>query len=185
MSDQVVSDELLMQAAGKGDLEAFGEIVRRNQTWIWKVAYRFLGDKEDAADIVQDTLIRLLDASNRYHPTASFKTYLYKVVTRLCLDQAKKKQPLYLETIPDSPDPRPDAAEKIMQQETVVAVRIALDALPPNQRMAIVLRYFENLNYEEIASALETTQKAVERLLSRGRERLRDTLSEHGKIIRS
>jgi RNA polymerase sigma-70 factor (ECF subfamily) len=64
----------------------------------------------------------------------------------------------------------------MMQQETAITVRAALDGLPPNQRLAIVFRYYENLGYKEIASALETTTKAVERLLARGRERLRDVL---------
>ncbi len=64
-----------------------------------------------------------------------------------------------------------------------IAVRAALDALPPNQRLAIVLRYYENLGYKEIASALETTTKAVERLLARGRERLRNVLGRRGSFI--
>ena len=165
-------DEDLMVYAGRGDLAAFEKIVRRHQNWAWRLAYRFIGNEEDAADVVQDAFIRLLDASGRYRPTATFKTYFYKVITRLCLDRAKKKQPLYLETIPDSPDPRPGVTDAMIRRETAVLVRASLDSLPPNQRMAIVLRYYEDLNYEEIASALETTTKAVERLLSRGRERL-------------
>jgi RNA polymerase sigma-70 factor (ECF subfamily) len=64
----------------------------------------------------------------------------------------------------------------MMRRENAIAVRAALDALPANQRLAIVLHYHENLGYQEIASALETTTKAVERLLARGREQLRDVL---------
>ena len=173
MPDSLANDEFLVLATGKGDLEAFEEIVRRHQTWAWKIAYRFLGHREEAEDVVQDAFLRLLHASGCYRPTASFKTYFYQIITRLCLDRAKRKQPLYVETIPDSPDPRPDAPEQIIRRETAVAVRTALAALSPNQRMAIVLRYYEGLNYEDIASALGTTPKAVERLLSRGREHLR------------
>jgi RNA polymerase sigma-70 factor (ECF subfamily) len=178
-------DEDLMLCARRGDLAAFEEIVRRHQTWAWRIAYQFLGNEEDAEDVVQDAFIRLLDASGRYRPTATFKTYFYRVITRLCLDRAKKKQPLYLETIPDSPDPRPGVAEAMMRRETAVAVRAALDGLPPNQRMAIVLRYYEDLNYEEIASALETTTKAVERLLARGREGLRAILGNRDDFFHS
>jgi RNA polymerase sigma-70 factor (ECF subfamily) len=165
-----------MLAAGKGDLEAFEEIIRRHQTWAWKIAYRFLGHKEETEDVVQDAFLRLLDASGRYRATASFKTYFYQIITRLCLDRAKKKQPRYMDTIADSPDPCPDVAEEMIRRETAVAVRAALDTLSPNQRMATVLRYYEGLNYEDIASALETTPKAAERLLARGRERLRAIL---------
>jgi RNA polymerase sigma-70 factor (ECF subfamily) len=174
LPDSMSSDEDLMQAMGKGNLDAFAEIVRRHQTWAWRIAYRFLGQKEDAADVVQDAFIRLLDASGRYRPTSTFTTYLYRIITRLCLDRAKKKQPLYSETLPDLPDPRPGAAETMLHRETAAAVRVALDSLPPNQRMAIVLRYYEELNYEDIAVALETTPKGVERLLARGRNGLRN-----------
>ena len=176
MPNSLDSAELLMLAVGKGDLQAFEEIIRRHQAWAWKIAYRFLGHREEAEDVVQDAFLRLLDASGRYRPTASFKTYFYRIITRLCLDRAKKKQPLSVETIPDSPDPRPGVVEEMMLRETAVAVHAALDALSPTQRMAIVLRYYEGLNYEGIASALQTTPKAVERLLARARERLRAIL---------
>ena len=184
LPDSLANDELLMLAAGNGDLEAFAEIIRRHQAWAWKIAYRFLGHREEAEDVVQDAFLRLLDASGRYRPTASFKTYFYQIITRLCLDRAKKKQALYVDTIADFPDPRPDVAEEMLRRETAVAVRAALDALSPNQRMAIVLRYYEGLNYEGIASALQTTPKAVERLLARARERLRAILGARADTSR-
>ncbi len=176
MSDLINSDDSLLQAAGKGDLKAFEKVVMRHQPWAWQVAYRFTGNEEEASDIVQEAFLRLLDASARYRPTAKFRTYFYQIISRLCLDQAKKKQPLLIETVPDAPDPSPDITDMMMRRENATAVRASLDALPPNQRLAIVLRYYENLGYKEIASAMETTTKAVERLLARGRERLGELL---------
>jgi len=176
LPDSPESDEFLLQAVGQGDLAAFSRIVEHHQTWAWRVAYRFTGNKEDASDIVQEAFLRLLAASGRYRPTAKFRIYFYQIISRLCLDQAKRKQPLLLETVPDTPDPSPDITNTMMRQEKAIAVRATLDGLPPNQRLAIVFRYYENLGYEEIASALETTTKAVERLLARGRERLRNVL---------
>jgi len=179
LCDPEVSDQQLMQAVGSGDHKAFGEIVRRHQPLAWRIAYRFLGHDDDAADVVQDAFLRLLEASGRYQPSAKFTTYFYRIITRLCLDRAKKMQPLYVETIPDSPDPQPGAVEEILRRERAASVRAALDSLPPNQRMAILLRYFDELNYDDIASALATTPKAVERLLARGRRRLRAILGAH------
>jgi RNA polymerase sigma-70 factor (ECF subfamily) len=178
LPDSADSDELLVQATGKGDLKAFEQLVRRHQTWAWRIAYRFIGNEEDAADIVQDAFLRLLDASGRYRPTAKFTTYFYRIISRLCLDRAKRKQPLFLETLPDTADLRPSITETMMRHEAAVAVRSALDTLPPNQRLAIMFRYYENLSYEQIASALEITTKAVERLLARGREHLRGLLEK-------
>jgi RNA polymerase sigma-70 factor (ECF subfamily) len=185
LSDSEVSDQQLMRAVGSGDHKAFEEIVRRHQTWAWRIAYRFLGHDEDAADVVQDAFLRLLDASGRYQPSANFTTYFYRIIIRLCLDRVKKMQPLYLETIPDSPDPQPGAVEEILRQEIAASVRAALDSLPPNQRMAILLRYFEKLNYDDIASALEVSPKAVERLLARGRKRLRAILGARDNYFHS
>jgi len=183
LPDSAATDESLLQVAGKGDLEAFAELVNRHQAWTWRVAYRFLGHREDAADVVQDAFIRLLEAAGRYRPSATFATYFRRIITRLCLDRAKKKQPLYLETIPDAPDSCLGAADEMMRRESAVAVCAALDALPPNQRMAIILRYFEELSYEDIASALETTPKAVERLLARGRQHLRAALGDRDNFF--
>jgi RNA polymerase sigma-70 factor, ECF subfamily len=161
-----------MLVVGKGDLEALGELVRRHQAWAWRIAYRFLGHRQEAEDVVQDAFLRLLDAAGRYQPTCSFRTYFYRVISRLCLDRAKKRQPRYLDVIPDMTDSGPDPSAEVEKAQEAETVRAALAALPPQQRMAVVLRYYEDLSYEEIASALETTPKAVERLLARGRDRL-------------
>ncbi|TVM13876.1 RNA polymerase subunit sigma-70 [Oceanidesulfovibrio indonesiensis] len=172
-----------MEATGKGDLKAFEEIVRRYQHWAWGIAIRFLGDECEAADIVQEGFIRLLRSSRHYKRTATLKTYFHTIITRLCLDRAKKKHPIYTENLPDVPDSRPGSPESLMHLEEAAQVRRALDSLPPNQRMAIVLRYYEELSYEEIASALGTTRKAVERLLARGRARLRSDLGDRDDFL--
>ena len=181
MPDYPENDESLLQAAGSGNMEAFEELVRRHQGWAWQITYRFFGEKEQAADVVQDAFIRLLQASPRYQPRAKFRTYFHRIITRLCLDQAKKKRLPELDTVPDIFDPAPDAAAELMRRETAAAVRNALDTLAPNQRMAIVLRYYEGLDYREIANAMGITPKAVERLLARGRKRLVAVLQEQKK----
>lgn len=173
---QMPGDEELMLNLREGDLAAFEQLVRRHQNWAWTIAYRFLGNEENAADVVQDAFLRLLDAAGRYRPTAKFTTYFYRIITRLCLDRAKKKHPLYMEDVPETPDSSPDAGEVMVHNETTAAVRNAVDALPSRQRMAIILQYYEGLNYNDIARAMGTTVKAVERLLARARDRLRGIL---------
>lgn len=179
--DYTASDEALIQSTGKGDLNAFEEIVRRHQSWVWRIAYRYIGQQEEAADLVQEAFIRLMAASRRYQPTASFRTYFNRIVTRLCLDHSRKKRPITIGTLPDVSDPSPNATDILTENERNRSVRKAIDALPANQRMAVILRYDEELSYQEIAVALDVTPKAVERLLSRARSQLRDHLgvSEH------
>ena len=163
----MASDEELMLAVGKGDLNALGEIVLRHQHSAWNIAYRFLGNETDAEDVAQEAFLKLLGAAKRYRPTASFRTYLHRIVTRLCLDWVAKKQPIYTNKLPEAADPARTASEKLISVERDLAVRKALYKLPPNQRMAIVLKYYEGIGYREIAATMEVTEKAVERLLAR------------------
>ena len=172
MPEHVSQDERLLLATGRGDLEAFAELVGRHQAWAWRIAYRFLGESQYAEDIVQKAFLKLLQAAPRYSPRAAFRTFFYRIITGLCLDQIRKKHPISMDSLPDAPDPGPNATDQIIHREMALAVRAALDKLPPNQRMAIVLRYYEDLDYRGIAEAMQISAKAVERLLSRARKRL-------------
>ncbi len=178
MFDYSSSDECLLQATGQGDLKAFEEIVNRHQSWAWRVACRYLNSQEDATDVVQEAFLRLLSASCNYEPRSAFRTYFYRIITRLCFDQSRKKQLINSNELPDIADSRKNAAELLAEKETNRAVQSAIETLPDRQRMAIILRYYEELSYQEIATILEVTSKAVERLLSRGRDQLRMTLGE-------
>lgn len=170
-------DEQLMQMAGKGDLNALGEIVRRHQRTAWSVAHRFVGDPAEAEDIVQEAFLRILTAAPRYKPRAAFATYLYRVVTRLCIDNVQKKRPIFTDTLPEMVDDSADPAAMLARQERDALIRRALDVLPSRQRMVVILKYYEGLGYADIAAAMNITRKAVERLLSRARKTLQSSLS--------
>ena len=170
------SDEELMTTVARGDLGAFEHLVLRHQRSAWNAAYRFIGDEAEAEDIAQEAFLQILEAAPRYQPTARFRTYLYRVVTRLCMDHARKKRPVYNSDLPDTPDSAGSPLDLITALERTQAVRQALRGLSSNQRMVVVLRYYEGLAYSEIATVLETTTKAVERLLARARENLEETL---------
>ncbi len=176
MSDPLLSDESLMQAAGRGDMAAFEQLVLRHQAAAWRVAVRCVGDTQEAEGLVQTAFLRILDATERYNPTASFRTYLYRVVTRLCIDHLRKKRPLAVEFLPETCAPGPAAPARLERAEMEHAIQTAIGALPPKQRLAIVLRYFEGLSGAEIAEALNTTRKGAERQLARARKRLEPLL---------
>ena len=167
-----------MLAVAQGDLDAFDQIVLRHQELAWRIAFRFLGDRHEAENVAQEAFLRILDAAPRYKPTAAFGTYLSRVVTRLCLDHAQKKRPLPADSLPAVQDVNPSAAERMAVQDRDRTIRAALDGLPPAQRMAVVLRYFEGLDCRSVASAMDTTVKAVERLLARARGTLQPLLAE-------
>jgi RNA polymerase sigma-70 factor (ECF subfamily) len=166
-----------MLAARNGDMHAFEQLVVRHQSTAWNVAVRYIGDASDAEDLVQETFLRILNAAERYVPTAAFRTYLHRILTRLCIDHVRKKRPVPLDPLPQVPAPELPGSDHIEQMERERAIRAALDALPPKYRMAVVLRYFEGLSGIEIAQSLNTTPKAVERLLARARKRLEPALT--------
>jgi len=171
------SDKELMMDVAKGDMEAFTQLVRRHQVAVWRSAYRFIGDATEAEDIAQETFVRVFEASSRYKPTASFRTYLYCILNRLCLDHVRKMRPIPTNELPEVKDPSPSPDETTSRKERDALIHEAVSALPPNQRMAIVLRYFEGLGWAEIAEAIGVSLKAVERLLARGRQTMEDRLS--------
>jgi RNA polymerase sigma-70 factor (ECF subfamily) len=172
------TDESLMSAVGRGDLGAFEHLVLRHQTAAWNAAYRFVGDEAEAEDIAQEGFLRILGAAPRYKPTAKFRTYLYRVIVRLCMDHAQRKRPIYVQELPDAIDARPSPYDVLTMVERRNQVRQALQALPASQRIVVILRFYEGLAYSEIAACLETTTKAVERLLARARESLEERLEE-------
>lgn len=176
MKDRSPGDEALMAAVAEGDLTAFEELVARHQDGAWRLAYRFLGDHGDAQDLVQDAFLRLLGAADRYRPLASFRTYFYRILTRLCLDHVRKQRPILAETLPEAPDAAPTPPEVFLQAERESAVRAALVALPARDRLAIVLRYYEGCSAREMAEIMDTSEKGVERLLARARVRLQPAL---------
>lgn len=172
------SDESLMLAVAGGDLAAFEQLVLRHQEAVWRTAYRMVGDRQAAEDLAQETFLRVFQAAGRYRPTAAYRTYLYRIVVRACLDYLKKKRPQ-----PGADFVRVSAPALSVEEQTELGERAdqveqAIAGLPPKQRSAVVLRYYEGLGSEEIADVMKTTAKAVERLLARGRSTLQQRLAQ-------
>jgi len=171
------SDEELMRAAARGDLDAFEQIVLRYQHLAWRAAYRFLDDPTEAEDVSQEAFLKILEAAPRYRPVASFRSYFYRILTRLCIDSARKKRPATFGDPPEVPDPFSDSWKSLVAKETGALVQAALDSLGPNQKAAMILRHYEGLSYAEIAEILTVTPKAVERLIGRARAALQSRLA--------
>jgi RNA polymerase sigma-70 factor, ECF subfamily len=170
-------DSALMLRAASGELAAFDELVRRNQKTAWALAWRVLGDAAEAEDVVQEAFLKIFKAASRYRPTARFRTYLYAVVTRLCLDRSQKKRPEYTDDLPDVPDGGRGPETVLVTSELSEAVRRCLQGLPTNQRIAISLRHYDGLTYDEISEVLRVSPKAVDSLLQRARAALRECLT--------
>jgi RNA polymerase sigma-70 factor (ECF subfamily) len=173
-------DENLMQLVAQGDLDAFGQLVLRHQETAWRTSYRLVADYQAAEDIAQEAFLKILQAADRYRPTAAFRTYLYRVVIRLCLDYLRKGRPVPTDNLLPADDGA-SPGQRTAHAEQTEAVQEAIGCLPPKQRTAIVLRYYEGLAGREIAAAMETSVKAVERLLARARAKLEGLLADYLK----
>jgi len=174
----MVTDDELMVAAGQGDRIAFAEIVNRHNAKVYRLASRFLGNRQEATDVAQDAFLRILAAAPDYRPGAAFGTYLFRVVSNLCLDALRKRRRAQGEELQDPKSGDLSAEEEFLRNERAVAVSVALFSLPPRQRLAVLLKYYEDLNYREIAEVLKTSQKGVERLLARARSALLSSLKD-------
>lgn len=174
----MASDEELMSAAGHGDMDAFEQLVRRHQERALNIAYRFLGDQQEAEDLVQQAFLNILEKAASYRPTARFTTYLYRVLANACLDYRRKKRPRPTEHVPSGGSVSEEPGRVLEQRQRIEMVRAAIDGLPERQRMALVLQQYEGLSYLEIARAMDCTAAAVESLLVRARRNLRDELTD-------
>jgi RNA polymerase sigma-70 factor (ECF subfamily) len=170
------SDEDLMVRVAAGDEAAFRRLARRHLQRGLAVARRIAGNAADAEEVVQEALLRVWTHAPRWRPTASYRTWFYRIVVNLCLDRRRRAAWMGLEEAGDPADPAPDAVTMIERDQTGRAVADAVAALPERQRAALVLTYYEGLGNEETAAVLGTSVSAVESLLIRGKRTLRERL---------
>ena len=170
------ADSQLMERTAAGDREAFATLIRRHQTPVLSVAYRFLGDREEAEDAAQSVFLRLWESSKRYRPDAPLPAYLRTLTVNLCLDMRRKAHPLPLDGAGEPPG-GDDPLANTEARERRRALDRAMASLAPAQRMAVVLFHMEGLSVREVADLLDTTPKAVESILSRARTALRERLA--------
>ncbi len=176
MPEEAVSDEELMQAVAQGNLDAFEQLFLRYQSAAWSVAYRFTGDAAEAEDLVSDSFLRILDAAERYKPTASFRTYFYRILTRRCIDFTRKKRPIATDNLPPVLASGYSQSEAVVHQEHNQHIQNALEQLSEKHRLVVVLRYFEGFSNIAIAEMFQSSPKSIERMLARARKHLKPLL---------
>lgn len=181
-------DFSLMARVGQGDHLAFRHLVERHQNAVIGTVAKMLGNASEAEDIAQQVFLRIWRNAKRYRPDAKFTTYLFTITRNLVFNETRRKsrkkevssderEENSNQLIEASPDRQPDA--ELLQAELQRAVDAAIATLPAAQRMAVVLRRYEQLPYEEIAVVLNLSVSAVKSLLFRARTTLRESLSHY------
>lgn len=183
-------DVKLMQRVRDGDSAAFRELFAKYGEAVVNFASRFVNNRHRAEELAQDAFFQIYRARSRYEPKARFTTYLYRVVTNLCLNELRRfdyqgrTEPLEGRPQRDAEegsreladDSLPIAEDRLAGIETGARIQKVLDKLPPNQKSALLLSRVEGLSYQEVAQCLATTESAVKSLIFRATQTLRQEL---------
>jgi RNA polymerase sigma-70 factor (ECF subfamily) len=167
---------------------SWDEIVREHADRVYRIAYRLSGNRADAEDLTQETFIRVFRSLADYRP-GPFEGWLHRIITNLFLDMVRRRQRIRFDALPDDADHRLASTAAGPEQayaETHLDPEIqeALDALPAQFRVAVVLRDLEQLSYEEIAATLGVKVGTVRSRIHRGRRLLRAALANRAPSIR-
>jgi RNA polymerase sigma-70 factor, ECF subfamily len=174
-----IDDAYLVQRAREGYVDAYAELVDRHGPLAYRVALRLLGNHHDAEDVAQEALVTAWQQLPRFKADSRFTTWLYQIVTRKTLNRITRTPATEsLDLLGDIPATGDEPGQLTELNLTADAVTAAVAALPPAQRIAIVLRHFEGLSNAEIARITASTIPAVRSHLFRGRRTLSQTLEQ-------
>src|ERR671918_1707677 len=187
-SEDDAEDVRLMRLVAQGDTRALQELIEKHQALVAGTAARMLGSNSDVEDIAQQVFIRVWKSARRYVPRAKFTTWLLKITRNLVFNEmrrARRRAQVPLQSEPgakeiplkDETNPAPDAS--LLEDELKRAIEEAILQLPESQRMALILRRYDQLSYEQIAEVLDLSVPAVKNVLFRGRTEMPSPLSKY------
>ena len=177
-------DAELLARFSKGDRAAALALTSRLAPVVFAQAFRMLGDRAEAEDVTQESLLRLWKAAPGWDATrAKITTWLYRVTSNLCIDCLRKSNCNSGDEVPEVADETPGIDLKLQATARAQALQHALQTLPDRQRQAMILRHIEDLSNPEISDIMEISVEAVESLVSRGKRALASTLAPQKKAL--
>lgn len=189
-----MDEQRLIEAASRGDLSAFNQLVLSYQSMAYNLAFRILGAGDSAQDATQEAFIKAYRNLGQYRG-GSFKAWLLRIVTNSCYDylrQVQRRPASSLDDLSTDPeytgqliDPLEAPSDYALRQELSALIQQGIATLPIEQRTVLVLSDIEGLSYEEIAQAMDTSLGTVKSRLSRARAKLRDFLLERQELLPS
>jgi RNA polymerase sigma-70 factor (ECF subfamily) len=182
------NERQLVAKAQSGDEDAFEQLVRAHQRYVFNLAYRVLGDRNEAEDVAQETFVRAWRGLPSFRAECRFTTWLYRIARNVCLNrlprlEAELRQTEVLSQPVASPDPAPD--EVVGARERRALLHSELARLPEKYRLVLTLRYLQGFSYAEIADVLSLPLGTVKTHLHRGREALAARLTARELETRS
>lgn len=180
-----LSDEMLVKKAQDGDQNSLSDLITRYERKTYNLAYRLMGNHADASDAAQEALVRICMRLQNFRGDSAFSTWLFRVVTNTCLDELRRRGRLRHASLDDvlpveegavsrqAPDEADSPVEHAERQEVQAAVKRAINRLPDEYRVVVIMRDLQGLSYHEIAAMLDTTLGTIKSRLHRARQALR------------
>lgn len=179
------SDLELMTRVSRGDTESFTVLLQRHRSPVLNYFVRMVRDRALAEDLTQEVFLRVYQARERYQPEARFTTWLYRIATNLALNALRDRKSERVAEAPErqegeeggildrTPDDRPTVEQQMVESDRQRLIREAIEHLPENQKAAVILHKYQEVDYRQIASVLKVSESAVKSLLFRAYENLR------------
>ena len=191
--------ELALNAARRGELGSFNTLVDAFQRQVFNVCYRTLGNSEDAADATQDAFLSAFRGLKSFNGSAAgLRGWLLRIAVNACYDQLRRRQRRPADSLdvlsasdaeqgtPSAaerlPDPGPDPEQLSLSAESARTIQHAIDGLPPDQRLTVILCDVQGMSYDEAAQIMSVELGTVKSRLSRARSQLRTVLAEKGEL---
>jgi RNA polymerase sigma-70 factor, ECF subfamily len=174
-------DHELLALIQEGSHQAFAELVERHAERFYRLAYRYVQNRENAEDLVQDAFLRLWENPASWQPDrrSKFTTWFYRIVVNLCLDWQKKKRPVPLNEDMPLADERESADEAMIRRQEQELLEKEISALPERQRTALNLCFDEGLTNQEAAEAMGVNLKALQSLIMRAKTTLKERMKAY------
>jgi RNA polymerase sigma-70 factor (ECF subfamily) len=185
---EVLNEEhVWLEKARRGDQTAFGKLIEAYQRPVYNLAYRMLNNSGEAEEAAQEAFIRAYTRLHTYDPSHKFSTWMLSITSNYCIDLIRKRRALLLsidEPLPPHPalmsdrQKGPEAQMEMSEQQDMV--QSLLQELPEDYRQAVVLRYWHEMSYEEIAEMMDTSVSAIKSRLFRARRQLAEVSMASG-----
>lgn len=189
-----LEDQLLVERSKKGDRDAFEHLVQLYENKVYTIAYRLMGNHADAADLAQESFIKIYQALPNFRGDSSFSTWIYHITVNVCRDELRKRQRRPTVSL-DEPtgdgnnntyeirSTAPGPEEMLDRSETQAMIQQCLDNLSDDYRTILVMREIQELAYEEIAEILGCSLGTVKSRLSRARQALKEKISKQMELL--
>jgi RNA polymerase sigma-70 factor (ECF subfamily) len=177
MTDRADLDIALIDRYLSGDIDAFNELMDAHEDRVFAICLRILRNREAALDATQDTFLTVFRKADRYKATAAFSTWLYRVTVNTCYDYLRKEKRKRADRLPETHDiADPTSQDEFEAVDVRPQIEVALDALSPEFKAAVVLVDLEGMSIEQASDTLEVPTGTIKSRLFRARKQLSQNL---------